>query len=411
MINSKCWKKIDVFLILQLFLSVVGILTTTAFSFLKYTTISGEDLFLMLLFFSNSLIFALVYLLTHKIGFLITSGALLQFSLFLLFSFDFFITKFYFTPALLLLFVFVSYDVSILIFRATVKMHFKRIEDKKILLNKIQEMILRCQKSETIPVFMSLYKSIITTTQLYNSISSNTEDDNRINFLTQDFFSKGQYYLRKSLITHYTIIYDEIKSKNLGSLKKVYNACCCLKEDIKKHQTFFAKENQKLLPIILEKIYKIQMFAQKYLNIYNIINDTNVDTMSGQEFERYCANLLIAYGFQNIVVTKGSGDQGVDIIGNYGKQKYAIQCKRHSHKLGNSPVQEVAAGKNYYKCDKSLVITNNYFTDSARQLAKANDVILWDRNSLSHLICLTDTQWDELLKETNLEEHFKPYLS
>ena len=50
-------------------------------------------------------------------------------------------------------------------------------------------------------------------------------------------------------------------------------------------------------------------------------------------------------GFVNVEVTQGSGDQGVDILAQKDDVKYAIQCKRHKNPLGNTPVQEVNAGK------------------------------------------------------------------
>ena len=49
-----------------------------------------------------------------------------------------------------------------------------------------------------------------------------------------------------------------------------------------------------------------------------------------------------------------------------------------------------------------MVITNNYFTDAAIQLAKANNVELWDRNNLMQVIYYTDSQWDELLEKIKL---------
>ena len=49
-------------------------------------------------------------------------------------------------------------------------------------------------------------------------------------------------------------------------------------------------------------------------------------------------------------------------------------------------IQEAFAGKNYYNCDKVMVITNNYFTSSAIELAKINNVVLWDRNILKEKI-------------------------
>ncbi|NER44825.1 restriction endonuclease, partial [Bacillus megaterium NBRC 15308 = ATCC 14581] len=41
--------------------------------------------------------------------------------------------------------------------------------------------------------------------------------------------------------------------------------------------------------------------------------------------------------------------------------------------------------KNYYKADEVWVITNNYFTQPAINLAYANNVILIDRDSLIQL--------------------------
>lgn len=40
----------------------------------------------------------------------------------------------------------------------------------------------------------------------------------------------------------------------------------------------------------------------------------NFDTMSGLEFEHYCAGVLENNGFTNVEVTQGSGDHGIDIL-------------------------------------------------------------------------------------------------
>ena len=40
----------------------------------------------------------------------------------------------------------------------------------------------------------------------------------------------------------------------------------------------------------------------------------NFDIMEGHEFEYFCAGLLKKNGYENISVTQGSGDQGIDII-------------------------------------------------------------------------------------------------
>lgn len=114
----------------------------------------------------------------------------------------------------------------------------------------------------------------------------------------------------------------------------------------------------------------------------------SVDLMEGHEFEHWCAGLLEKNGFINVTVTPGSGDQGVDVLAEKGGVRYAIQCKCYSKDLGNTPVQEVAAGKSLpsYHCQVGAVMTNRHFTKGAQELAQANGILLWDRDHLRTMI-------------------------
>lgn len=112
----------------------------------------------------------------------------------------------------------------------------------------------------------------------------------------------------------------------------------------------------------------------------------DIDNMDGISFEKYCANILDKNGFKNVVVTRGSGDQGIDIISVKDGIKYGIQCKCYSTNIGNKAVQEVYSGKTFYKCHVGVVLTNRYFTPSAIELAKTNGVLLWDRKHLLDMI-------------------------
>ena len=111
-----------------------------------------------------------------------------------------------------------------------------------------------------------------------------------------------------------------------------------------------------------------------------------IDGMEGHEFEYFCAEILSHNGFSNVQVTPGSGDQGVDILAEKDGVKYAFQCKNYSSSLGNTPIQEVSAGKMFYGCHVGVVITNSTFTPGAIQLAKVTGVLLWGRNKLEDLI-------------------------
>ncbi len=98
--------------------------------------------------------------------------------------------------------------------------------------------------------------------------------------------------------------------------------------------------------------------------------------MDGHQFEYACASILRSKGFSSVKVTKASGDQGIDIIAHKGGHKYAVQCKLYSKPVGNSAVQQVYAGAAYYGCDRCIVMTNNDFTKSARDLAGRTGVQL-----------------------------------
>ena len=109
-------------------------------------------------------------------------------------------------------------------------------------------------------------------------------------------------------------------------------------------------------------------------------NADSIDKMEGIEFERFCARLLAANGYENVEVTSCSGDQGVDILCEKDRVSYAVQCKRFDSLVGNGAVQEVYAGRQLYHCNVGVVMTNSDFTPSARELAEATGVALWGRD-------------------------------
>lgn len=112
---------------------------------------------------------------------------------------------------------------------------------------------------------------------------------------------------------------------------------------------------------------------------------------TGHEYEHACAKKLKKQGFTNVQVTKGSGDQGIDVIAHKNGKKYGIQCKYYSSPVGNHAVQEAYAGAKYYGCDYAVVMTNTTFTKSANELAKRIGVQLWENNKIdesSSISCL-----------------------
>ncbi|MBO1264376.1 restriction endonuclease [Proteiniclasticum sp. SCR006] len=111
-----------------------------------------------------------------------------------------------------------------------------------------------------------------------------------------------------------------------------------------------------------------------------------IDRLNGFQFEHAFADILKQNNFNNITVTQGSGDQGIDVLAQSGADIYAIQCKLYTGNVGNSAVQQAFSGAVYYGCTKAIVVTNSYFTKSAHALASQIGVELWDRDVLYSLI-------------------------
>jgi hypothetical protein len=119
---------------------------------------------------------------------------------------------------------------------------------------------------------------------------------------------------------------------------------------------------------------------------------TNIDSVSGREFEFLCASILRENGFSNVRVTQGSGDYGIDILAEKGGLLYGIQCKHYAGSVGVKAAQEAYSGKAYYKCDVAMVLTNNYFTQQAITFASETGVVLWDRDKLTQLVRTSNLQ-------------------
>lgn len=119
--------------------------------------------------------------------------------------------------------------------------------------------------------------------------------------------------------------------------------------------------------------------------IENAMNTQKYDSMTGEQFEEFCANILRGNGYQDVEVTPTSGDHGIDILAKKDGVKYAIQCKRYSKPVGNKAIQEAYSGKTIYNADVAVVMTNSDFTSQAIHDATKLNVLLWGRDKIESL--------------------------
>jgi len=131
----------------------------------------------------------------------------------------------------------------------------------------------------------------------------------------------------------------------------------------------------------LKSMDYVNRLSDANYKVSNKILIEDIDLMNGYEFEKFISKLFQKMGYK-AYATQESNDQGVDVIAEKGNVKVAIQTKCYNGTVGNSAIQEIVAGMKYYEATKAMVITNSTFTKSAIELAKKNNVQLWDRKTL-----------------------------
>jgi restriction system protein len=104
--------------------------------------------------------------------------------------------------------------------------------------------------------------------------------------------------------------------------------------------------------------------------------------MTPSEFEAYCAEELRRVGW-HAYVTRGSRDQGIDVVATKDGRKLILQCKLYTAPVGNKAVQEAYAGKAFEGAQYAAVVSNSPYTPSAQQLAATNGVILLHYSELA----------------------------
>lgn len=144
--------------------------------------------------------------------------------------------------------------------------------------------------------------------------------------------------------------------------------------------------------VIIVVAYKLIRFSfRKYKehNYFKCVIATGIryiDQMDGFQFEVFLRMLMNQLGY-SAKETKRSNDFGADLVMK-GPNRIVIQAKRYGfkNKVGIAAVQEIYAAQRYYQASEAWVMTNSLFTPAARELAKACQVKLFDRNELQHFI-------------------------
>ncbi|WP_255257995.1 restriction endonuclease [Bacillus cereus] len=140
------------------------------------------------------------------------------------------------------------------------------------------------------------------------------------------------------------------------------------------------------IPIIAAALLLVSVLIQKKKeHALSKSGIKQIDRMDGIQFEYYLSTLFKNLGYK-VQVTEATGDYGADLILQKGNEKIVVQAKRYSKNVGIKAVQEIIASKIHYKATTAWVVSNSFYTKSAKNLAQTTDVKLIDRTELIDMI-------------------------
>lgn len=133
-----------------------------------------------------------------------------------------------------------------------------------------------------------------------------------------------------------------------------------------------------------------------------------LDEIDWYQFEKFCAALLRADGFQ--VERKGGAqpDGGVDLIVAKSGARALIQCKHwKTWVVQEKVIREMLGSMTHFKVSQGAIYTLKGWTEPARRFAAEHDITLVNGDELaqSAMTQLTSTQLEELLRP---REHHCP---
>ncbi|MBF0620931.1 MAG: restriction endonuclease [Magnetococcales bacterium] len=146
-----------------------------------------------------------------------------------------------------------------------------------------------------------------------------------------------------------------------------------------------------------DKIQDSQRSALSAIKIHNDKQSTalrdKLTVMDPYRFEMLVKDLLDAMDYEDVVVTKQSGDKGVDVVGNYQfgitQIKEVVQVKRQKASVGRPILDQLRGALPYHQAIRGTIITLGKFAQGCKDAALfqgAAPITLIDGDKLIELL-------------------------
>lgn len=131
-----------------------------------------------------------------------------------------------------------------------------------------------------------------------------------------------------------------------------------------------------------KRIFFIEQMENKVIEVKDI---QDIDNLNPLEFEQFVRELFSLQGYK-AWTTKKTYDNGADVVAEKNNERIAIQVKHSNKSINGYGVYQAVRGRNNYKAEKAILITNNEFTNQAKLDAADFNVKLIDSHEVSKFL-------------------------
>ena len=208
--------------------------------------------------------------------------------------------------------------------------------------------------------------------------------------------AKVYKWVDKDGVIHVTDNPGEIPQEHVGSIEEIQ-----IKKDefssIVRTVWDFIKSNLGLLALatfgvfimlMINKIRRkitLKYSESKRERLNQVFEKSGMDNIDNAELRKLAMALLEYNGYKVTEITFEHINPGIDFVAEGKGHRYYVELKPDYDFVPRLAVSDADREKHRYDCDRSMLVTKNYFDDDAIELAEATGCILIDRFTL--------TQW------------------
>jgi HJR/Mrr/RecB family endonuclease len=159
-----------------------------------------------------------------------------------------------------------------------------------------------------------------------------------------------------------------IEISGYDSLSQIHNL-------LKDHMEELANQEQMQLEELTKNEIIRQQQERQYFQRINRLED--IQKIDPIQFEKLVSSLFKKLGY-DVLLTKASGDEGIDLILSKDGKKSVVQCKRYSGTVGQPIARDLYGSMIHNRAEDAYLITTGVFSLPAQTWASGKPIHLVD---------------------------------